>query len=408
MLNNKYAIIRVVGVVSVLFLFVFQAKAQRLNEMYLHAQADMLRERYAEAGQRILSIPIRERSSAMYFTLGESFYFAGDYAESARYFAAADSARSNPEALLYAARAHAMMQQPAQSVEWLQKYLSQRDKLAESDLLLDPVFEKIERSREWRELWNRDWYNAADRREAEATLLLKRNRHIDALSIIDAEIARSSTARFHALRAKVYETMEQFEPAHESAQTAVRLRTNNPEYFVNAANIAVLAMKFDVALENINRAIRLEPYQLELYLQRADILRMNQRYDEARNDINFYFKYLPDDTNAIFKMGMAETDAGNHLAGIEYFTRLIDNDKTSPEYFIARANARIKSNDYAQANFDLSQALDLDPMLPEAWHKKGITLHQENKLEDACYYWRRALGMGQREAAEFIYRFCIR
>lgn len=395
--------IRLICVICVLF--TLSVNGQRLNELYLQARADMLREQYVEAGQKILSIPARERTSQMYLTLGESFYRSGNYSEAARYFAESD----NPEALLYAARACAMMRQPAQATEWLQKYLLQRDKISEIEITLDPAFERIERSREWRDLWDdREWYNVSERRHADAAVLLRRGRHSEALSIIDAEITRASTARHHALRAKVYEAMGLYEPAHESAQAAIRMRNNIPEYFADAASIATRVNRHDVALDNINRAVRLDPYQLELYLQRAAILRMNQRFDEARNDINFYFTYLPGDVKALYQMGRAETEAGNPLAGIEYFTMLIDNDNSNPEYFIARADAGLKSNNLALANHDLSQALDLNIELPEVWHKKGIVLHQENKREDACYYWRRALQMGYREASEFIYRHCIR
>jgi tetratricopeptide (TPR) repeat protein len=345
----------------------------------------------------------------MYLTLGESYYLTGKYNEAARFFTVADSVRTNPEAQLYTARAYAMMSQSDKATEWLHKYLSQRDKLSESELGLDPAFAKIEHSKEWKALWGREWYNAAERKIADAAVLAKRQKYTEALGIIDTEIAnRTSSVRFYALRAKVYEAMEQFEAAYESAQTAIRMRNNSTEYFTDAANVAVYVKKYDAALDNINQAIRLDPYQLDLYLQRAAILRMNKRPDDARNDINFYFKYLPADTQALYQMGMAETDAGNPLAGIEYFTMLIDQDKTSPDYFIARATASIKANDYTLAGDDLAQALDLNPSLPDAWYKKGIVLQQENKLEDACYYWRKALEIGSREAAEYIYRYCAK
>jgi tetratricopeptide (TPR) repeat protein len=393
-------------VICILIMFILTAKAQKLNETYLLARADMLHEQYAEAGQKILSIPANERSSQMYLTLGESYYLTGKYDKSVRFFAAADSVKANPEAELYAARACAMMQQPAKAAEWLQKYLSQRDKITESELTLDPAFEKIEHSKEWKSLWNKEWYNAAERKAAEAAVLLKRKKYTDALSIVDAEITRSGSARFYALRAKIYEAMEQYEPAHESAQTAVRMRGSNLEYSTGAANIAVQVKKYDIALDNINQVIRLDPYNLELYLQRAAILRMLQRYDDARKDINFYFKYLPADTKALFEIGLAETEAGNALAGIEYFTMLIDNDKTTPEYYVARADAQIRSNNYTLAGDDLSQALDLNPDLPDAWLKKGVVLHREDNLDDACYYWRKAFGKGNREAGEYIYKYC--
>ena len=402
--------IRLICVIGVLItLFILPANGQRLNETYLQAKADMLREQYAEAGLKILSVPAGERSPSMYLTLGESYYLTGRYGEAARFFAIADSMRSNPEAKLYAARAFAMMMQPDRAAEWLQKYLSQRDKLSEAEITLDPAFVKIEHSREWKALWNREWYSAAERKAAEAAVLLKRNRYAEALGIIDTEITnRTTLAQFYALRAKLYEAMEQFEPAHESAQTAISMRNNHTGYFADAANMAVNVKKYDVALDNINRAIRLDPYQLDLYLQRAAILRMNQRYDDARNDINFYFTCLPDDAKALYQLGMAETEAGNPLAGINYFTVLIDNDKSSADYFMARANACIKANNYTLAYHDLAQALDLNPNLPDALYKMGILLQRDNKPDDACYHWKKALQLGSREAAESIYRYCAK
>ena len=400
--------IPLVSVIGFLLFFILPVKGQRLNETYLQAKADIKRKEYAAAEQKILSIPAHERSSQMYLTVGECFYMQEKYDEAARYFAMSDSLRSNPEAELYAARSYAMMLQPAKAAQWLEQYLSQRDKLSESELTLDPAFEKIEHSKEWKTLWNKDWYNAAERKAAEVAVLLKRKRYTDALEIVDTEIIKGASARFYALRAKLYEEMEQFEPAHESAQTAISMRTNNSDYFIDAAQIAVRVKKYEIALDNINRAIRLDPYQLDLYLQRASILSLSQRHDEASNDINFYFKYLPDDTRVIFQMAVSETEAGNPLAGIEHLTKLIDNDNTSTEYYMARANAGIKANNYTLASYDLSQALDLNPYLPDAWHKKGIVLFQENKVKDACFHWKRALELGNRESAEFIYKYCIK
>ena len=402
-------IIRSIRVICVLSLFILPANGQKLNEAYLQAKAAMLMEEYAEAGQKILSVPAPERTSSMYLTLGESYYLTGKYDDALRFFVISDSLKTNPEAQFDAARACAMMSQPAKAAGWLQKYLSQRDKLSEGELGLDPAFAKIEHSKEWKTLWDKEWYNTSERKTAEAAVLVKRKKYTEALNIIDVEIVnRTASARFYALRAKVYEAMEQYEPAYESAQTAIRMRNNIPEYYVDAANLAVSVKKYDAALDHINLAIRLDPYRLDLYLQRAAILRMNKRYDDARGDLNFYFTYLPNDTKALYQMGMAETDAGNPLAGIEYFTMLIDKDKTSPEYFIARANAGIKAGNYTMAGDDLAQALDLNPTLSEAWYKKGIVLHQENKPDDACYYWKKAFDMGNREAAEYIYKYCAK
>lgn len=386
---------------------VFPANAQKLNETYLRARAAIQQGQYEATEREILSVPVSERTHAMYMTLGESYYSSGKYANALRSFITADSLKSSPAAELYVARTYAMMSQPAKAVAWLQKYLGQRDKLSESELQLDPAIEKIEHSKEWKTLWDKEWYSATEKRAAEATVLIKRKKYTEALAILDSEIAKySSSANLYALRAKTYMAMEQYDPAFENYRKATQLRVNQPDYFADAAELAIRLKKYEVALDNVNQAIKLDPYRLDLYLQRAAALRMAKRYDDARKDINFYFTYLPSDTKALYQMGMAETEAGNALVGIEYFNMLIDQDKSTPDYYMARANACIQVNNYGLADDDLAQALDLNPKLPDAWLKKGIVLYQLNDIENACYYWRKALSLGSKEASEHIYKHC--
>lgn len=385
----------------------FPTNAQKLNEACLRAKAAMQQAQYQLAGQEILSVSAAVRNSDMYLLLGESYYLSGNHAEAARSFAKADSLKNNPSAQLYAARAYAELRQPAKSAEWLQKYLGQRDKLFESELQLDPALEKIEHSREWKALWSKEWYSPVEQKMAEATILVKRKKYTEALDILDGEIAkRSPSASVYAMRAKVYSAMEQYQPAYENSLTAVQLRTNNPEYYANAAELAVRIKKYDDAVDHVNRAIRLDPHNLGLYLQRAAALRLAERYNEARADIEFYFKYLPSDTEALYQMGMAETEAGNLLNGIEYFSMLIDLDQTTADYYMARASACIQANNYGLAEDDLSQVLDLNPALPEAWFKKGLVLYHLNDVENACYYWKKALSLGSRDASGYIYKYC--
>ncbi len=387
---------------------VLPVNGQKPNEAYLRAKAAMMQRQYTDAGREILSVPETERTAAMYLTLGESLYLSGKYNEAVRFFVTADSIKNSPEAELYAARAYAVMSQPAKAVEWLQKYTGQRDKLSESELQLDPALEKVEHSKEWKTFWDKERYSATEKKAAEASVLIKRKKYTEALAILDNEIANRSSADLYALRAKAYEAMGLYEPAYENYRTATQLRTNKPEYFSDAAQTAVRLKKYDAAIDDMNRAVRLDPYRLDFYLQRAGVFRAAKRYDEARNDLNFYFTYLPSDVKALYQMGVAETEAGNTTAGIEYFSMLIDKDKTSPDYFLARANAYIKAGNYGPADEDLSQVLDLNPGLSDAWLKKGIVLHQLNDFENACYYWRKALTLGNKDASEYIYKYCIK
>ena len=50
-------------------LMMFPANGQKLNDVYLQAKAAMVMENYAEAAQKILTIPANERTANMYLTL---------------------------------------------------------------------------------------------------------------------------------------------------------------------------------------------------------------------------------------------------------------------------------------------------------------------------------------------------
>ncbi len=392
----------------ILFLLTFaQLNAQKLNEAYLRANAAMINGSYNEVSAQILSIPENERTAAMCYTLGEAHYLGGRYQDAIAAFEKAEALRTASDNQLYIARSYAQLGQPDKACEWLQKYLAQRDKLFESELTLDPALEKLERSKEWRALWEKDWYNASEKKAAEAANLIKRKKYADALMILDSELEqRSSSDRLLVMRGKAYVAMTQDNAALDNYRKAIGVRNNRQDYYAETAAIAVRLKKYDEALDDINRAIRLAPYSFDLYLQRSGILRMAQKYDEARKDLDFYFTYLPADTKALYQMGVNETANGNAISGIEFLSQVLEKETTSAEYFLARADAYFKADRYELAENDIAQALDLNPKLPEAWLKKGIASYQVNQIENACYYWRKALDLGNKESSTYIYKYC--
>jgi tetratricopeptide (TPR) repeat protein len=384
----------------------FSLHGQKLNEAFLRGVAAMCRQEYVSATAEILSVPEKDRTSAMTFALGECYYHAMQYDEALAVFTSS-LLRDKAEAQLYAARVYAVTGHPDRATEYLQKYLSHRDKLPEWELELDPALEKMGRSKEWRMLWERQWYTVAERKAGEAAALIRRKKYAEALAVADeALVAEKNAGRLYALRAQAYEGLGQYEPALESYRNAIRLSSTTSEYYSAAAAVAVRLKKYDVALDYIRQAVRLTPYRLDVYLQRASVLRLAGQYEEARKDIRFYSTYFPADHKALYEMGLAETKAGNPLSAIDCLTVLIERDNTSSAYFAARAAAFIEAGNYRRADEDLSQALDLDPRSPEIWLQKGVALYREDDAEEACHCWKKALGLGSREAANYIYKYC--
>jgi len=65
-----------------------------------------------------------------------------------------------------------------------------------------------------------------------------------------------------------------------------------------------------------------------------------------------------------------------------------------------------KSWDFAAK--DYSMALDLQPENPEAWLNMGIARLSMGKKDDACFYFRKAFGQGNKKAAEYLSKNCIK
>ena len=53
-------------------------------------------------------------------------------------------------------------------------------------------------------------------------------------------------------------------------------------------------------------------------------------------------------------------------------------------------------------------SLDLQPANADVWMNKGIALLNSGKTEDACHDFREALSLGNKKAAAYISRNCIK
>jgi Flp pilus assembly protein TadD len=53
-------------------------------------------------------------------------------------------------------------------------------------------------------------------------------------------------------------------------------------------------------------------------------------------------------------------------------------------------------------------ALDLEPGNSDTWLNKGIALLNSGKTEDACFDFRKSFSLGNKKAADYISRHCIK
>jgi Flp pilus assembly protein TadD len=79
-----------------------------------------------------------------------------------------------------------------------------------------------------------------------------------------------------------------------------------------------------------------------------------------------------------------------------------------PECYIDRANSYFAAKSWKWAADDYGMSLDLKPGNAEAWLNKGISLLNSGNKEDACHDFKRSMNLGNKKAADYISRNCIR
>jgi tetratricopeptide (TPR) repeat protein len=145
-----------------------------------------------------------------------------------------------------------------------------------------------------------------------------------------------------------------------------------------------------------------------LFLERAVCYRKTGEYDKALSDIGRYLELYPENREALSLAGKTAAESGDNLRAIGYFSENLKLHPNDPVCYIDRANAYFVSRSWKDAITDFTMALDLRPNDPEVWLNKGIAQLSSGRSEDACHDFRKALSLGNKKAASYISKNCIK
>ena len=146
----------------------------------------------------------------------------------------------------------------------------------------------------------------------------------------------------------------------------------------------------------------------DLLFQRAECFRKTGESGKAMEDIEKYLSLYPENKDALSLAGKLKVLSGDNLKALQYFSENLKNNPNDPQCYIERANSYFSSRSWDWAIKDYTMALDLDPGNSDTWLKKGISLLNSGKKDDACYDFRKSFSLGNRKATEFISKHCIK
>jgi tetratricopeptide (TPR) repeat protein len=397
---------RIAVLVPVLFMQLTMP-GQNAYDVLLEANAYIASGKPSMAIGLLSSALVKYDDSRLYISRAEAYLIAGDADTAIRDFNSADRlTRFSGEYGL--AKAYAMKGDAATSLSHLEINLRSPFRKSEKEVMMEPVFQRIENRPEWRLFWKNEWYTAPEKALSETDYYISVGKIDEAGKLItDARQRYPGNEKVLLGSARLSIARGDFKDAITILTGLLAVEKGNEVYLRTLARAQSESSNPSGAIDTYSRLIGLEITDPELFLLRAECLTRTGETGRAMNDIRKYLALFPGNKRALSMAGKNESLSGNNLMALEYFSENLRLHPGDVECYIDRANAYSLSRDWDRAIRDYSMALDVDPLNPEAWFGKGMALARQGKNEDACHDFKESLRLGNKKAPVYINRYCI-
>ncbi|MDO9341170.1 MAG: tetratricopeptide repeat protein [Bacteroidales bacterium] len=306
-------------------------------------------------------------------------------------------------------RIYALKGDAATALYHLEMNLNSSFRKSEKEIMLDPAFDPVENSSEWRQFWKKEWYSITERSISEIEYYISAGK-IDESKVVLSELKKSYQSNDDILYAEALINLSSGKYA-EVIKAISGLTALNPE---NENFLRILA-KAQTGASNpagasvtYTQILSLDIADADLLILRANCYRKTGETDKALTDIGKYLEIYPENRAAVSLAGKLEAESGDNLKALEYFSKNLKLHPNDPECYIDRANSYFVSKSWAWAIKDYSMSLDLKPGNSDIWLNKGIALLNSGRVDDACHDFRKSMSLGNRRASDYISRNCIK
>jgi tetratricopeptide (TPR) repeat protein len=338
----------------------------------------------------------------------ESYLQKGDYPQAINDFNSANSINAG-SGEFGLARVYAIRGNASTAVYHLELCLKSSFKKSEKEVLLDPSFSTIENSPEWRQFWKKDWYDNYEKAISEIEYDVTTGNISDAKGVLNDLAGAYSERNGNIYAAALISFAEGKYPESVKALTGLlNEEASNEKYLRLLAKAQEAGGNTAGASSTYSRLLDLEIPDAGLLLSRAECYKKTGETDKAVSDVEKYLSFYPDNKKALSFAGKIESESGDNIKALEYFSRNLKLHPNDADCYADRANSYFMARSWDLAVKDYSMSLDLRPDNPDVWLNKGIALLSSGKTDDACHDFRMAFNQGSRKATEYLSRSCIR
>jgi Tfp pilus assembly protein PilF len=292
------------------------------------------------------------------------------------------------------------------AIGYLGKHLADKNHYPEKYIQLDSDFSKIENTRDWVHLWQRDWYSESEQQVAEGVYLISQGQVEEAGTLAENLLsAHSVEPQAWLLKARVHLIQKEDRMYREALDRAWQLAADNLTLKNELIRFALESGNFDKVNEMAADLLRRDPSNPEYIIDRALVRILEGKESLAVKEIETVEENGITPSELYYQAGRKILTSSPGQAE-SYLTKAIDNGILDARFYFARGLARKDLEKTDLALDDLAMSLDINPIQPELYLIRAKIRLDIGDADGACHDWRKALEMGNGKAADLLYKYC--
>ncbi len=398
--------------INIIFFLIFTVvqcvHGQSNYDTVLRARALASRGETTEAAALVSSVMSPGASFKLHLERGE-IYLRGSVIREARADFLAAEGLMQGTGLYGLARCAAAEGNAAETARYMEAHLKSPYKRSEPEIVLDSSFAAVSSSPEWRALWKKEWYKGFERMKWETEHYLKAGRTemaSETWSLLAAEypgmpVTEYCGALIAMARSGYSDAVKTLEPLTEKADA-------QPAWLFTLAEAQEGNGNYQAAASVYTRLITSEYPDASLFLKRGEMRARAGETKAAIEDFQKFLGYYPDDFRALSLLGKTFAEEGAIYEALPYLNENIEKHPGESQAFSLRGDAWFAGRTWDKAAEDYTMSLDLDPENPGVNLSLGLSLINCGKPEDACHYLRKAKDLGEKSAAQYLAKHCLK
>lgn len=189
------------------------------------------------------------------------------------------------------------------------------------------------------------------------------------------------------------------------------LPTKSAENYFNEAREKWDEKDYKTVIELCTKAIELNPNYAEAYSRRGAAKNELGHYENALTDHNKAIQINPQYADAYFHRAKTKNNLNDSLGSVVDYVKAYDLKPKDAQIYLHYGDMKVNVKfdtlkDYSGAVVDYTKAIELNPKYGLAYNNRGVAYQALGKLDLACQDWRKAIEVGNSDAADNLKKYC--